>query len=138
MTQNAARTPQAASEKTCLPKDIVIRQAQGRLRIYFDDAEIVSTAHALELDEPGAPLRYYVPLGELRADLLLDSDTRSTCPYKGVAHYFHLRSATATAEDAGWYYPDPCEQVEAIKGHVAFRGERIRHELDQGRGTGQG
>jgi uncharacterized protein (DUF427 family) len=131
MTENSANPAQDAPEKTCLPKDIAIRPAQGRLRIYFDDAEIVSTAHALELDEPGAPLRYYVPLGEVRPDLLLDSDTRTTCPYKGVAHYFHLRSATATADDAVWYYPDPCEQVEAIKGYVAFWGDRVRHELSQ-------
>lgn len=112
----------------CLPKDIVIRPAEGRVHVLFDDAEIVSSAHALELDEPGAPLRLYVPIEDVRPDLLLDSDTKSTCPYKGEANYFHLRSATATAEDAAWYYPEPCAQVEAIRNHVAFWGERIRFE----------
>jgi uncharacterized protein (DUF427 family) len=115
--------------KSCLPKDIKIRPAPGRLHIFFDDAEIVSTTKALELDEPGSPLRYYVPLSEVRPDMLLDSDTRTTCPYKGTAHYFHLRSATATANDAVWYYPDPCEQVAQIEGHVAFWGNRVRHEI---------
>ncbi len=115
----------------CLPKDITIKPAQGRLHVLFDDAEIISTTKALELDEPGAPLRFYIPLEEVRPDLLLDSDTKTTCPYKGEANYFHLRSATATAEDAAWYYLDPCEQVAGIKDHVAFWGDRIRFERSE-------
>ena len=47
----------------CLDKDIKITPAKGRVHVIFDDAEIASSLNALELDEPGEPLRIYIPRG---------------------------------------------------------------------------
>ncbi|WDR06617.1 DUF427 domain-containing protein [Devosia rhodophyticola] len=114
----------------CQPKDIKIRPATGRVRVIFDDAEIVSTIHALEVDEPGAPVRLYIPRDEVRPDILETSDTTSHSPYMGDAAYFTLKTLTATAEDAVWYYPDPGPSAQAIRDHLVFWGDKIKFERD--------
>ena len=111
----------------CLDKDIKIRKAAGRVHVIFDDAEIASSLNALELDEPGAPLRIYIPRADVRPDILETSDTRTHCPYKGDASYYTIKTLTATGRDGAWYYPDPCPLVEPIRDHLAFWGDKIEY-----------
>ena len=115
----------------CLPKDITIRPVQGRAHVSYDGAEIGSSLEALELDEPGHPLRIYFPLEAIQPGILERSETRTTCPYKGEAHYYTIKTATATGVDQAWYYPDPCPQVEAIRDYVAFWGDRVEHSTSE-------
>jgi uncharacterized protein (DUF427 family) len=117
--------------RQCLDKDIKIRPAKGRVHVLFDDAEIGSSLNALELDEPGEPLRIYLPRGDVREDILELSETRTTCPYKGEAHYYTIKTLTADGPDQVWYYPDPCPLVESIRDHLAFRGDRIEYRYSE-------
>jgi uncharacterized protein (DUF427 family) len=112
----------------CLPKDIKITPAKGRVTVSFDGAVIADTARALDLDEPGAPLRIYIPAEDVDPNVLLPSDTHTTCPYKGVASYCTLKSANAEARDAVWYYDKPCPLVEPIRDYFAFWGDQIKYE----------
>lgn len=112
----------------CLPKDIVITPHKGRVKVSFAGKVIADTQSALDLDEPGAPLRIYVPQADVDASVLAQSATHTTCPYKGEASYFSLKSADDEAKDAVWYYPDPCALVAPIKDHVAFWGDAIRYD----------
>ena len=122
---------QADMTRQCLDKDIKIRPASGRVHVLFDDAEIGSSLHALELDEPGEPLRIYLPRADVREDILERSDTRTHCPYKGEAHYYTIKTLTADGPDQVWYYPDPCPLVEPIRDHLAFWGERIEYRFSE-------
>lgn len=64
---------------------------------------------------------HYFPRTALRDDLLVDSATHTTCPWKGVASYYSLRSTDGTTStDAVWYYADPKPAAEEIRGRVAF------------------
>src|SRR5690606_12557705 len=72
------RTWQDIMTRQCLDKDIRISPAKGRVHVLFDDAEIASSLNALEVDEPGEPLRIYLPRGDVREDVLELSDTRTT------------------------------------------------------------
>lgn len=65
---------------------------------------------------------HYFPPESVKSDLLLDSDTHTTCPWKGVASYKHLRIDGETLEDAVWHYPQPSEKALEIKDHFAFGG----------------
>ncbi len=112
----------------CLPKDIKITPAKGRVTVTFDGRVIASSTHALDLDEPGAPLRVYIPRADVAADVLAASGTHTTCPYKGEASYHTLKSAGAEAKGAVWYYPSPCPLVEPIRDHLAFWGDQISYE----------
>jgi uncharacterized protein (DUF427 family) len=117
--------------RQCLDKDIKIRPAQGRVHVIFDQAEIASSLNALELDEPGSPLRIYIPRSDVREDILELSETHTTCPYKGVASYYNIKTLTANGPDQVWYYPDPCPLVEPIRDHLAFWGDKIEYRRSE-------
>lgn len=63
---------------------------------------------------------HYFPRDCVRADVLKPSDTTSTCPWKGLAHYYTLDVDGETNRDAAWYYPDPKPAAAEIKDRIAF------------------
>ena len=77
------------------------------------------------LFETGLPPRYYLPIEDVHADLLLPSDTESICPYKGVASYQSARANDTAVEDAAWFYPEPLPEAEKIKDHLCFHSEKV-------------
>src|SRR5665213_1813815 len=66
----------------CLSKDIKITPAEGRTTVSFEGKVIASSTRALALDEPGTPLRIYIPREDVAADVLALSATHTSCPYK--------------------------------------------------------
>lgn len=70
---------------------------------------------------------HYFPRDSVRADLLLPSDTTSTCPWKGTAHYHSLVVDGQINRDAAWYYPEPKPAASEIRDRIAFwRGVEVR------------
>jgi uncharacterized protein (DUF427 family) len=68
----------------------------------------------------------YFPPDSISEDHLEPSDTTTTCPWKGTAHYYHVVVDGETNRDAAWYYPDPKPAAVQIKDHVAFwRGVEV-------------
>ena len=63
---------------------------------------------------------HYFPPDSVRMELLEDSGTQSTCPWKGVASYKTIVADGARNADAVWYYPDPKSAAANIKGYFAF------------------
>jgi uncharacterized protein (DUF427 family) len=49
-----------------------------------------------------------------------DSNTHTTCGWKGVASYYSLNVDGKENKDAAWYYPNTKEAANNIKGYVAF------------------
>ena len=67
----------------------------------------------------------YFPPHSLRQDFFQVSSKRTTCAWKGVAHYYDVTVDGQTNAAAAWYYPKPKSAAENIRGHVAFwRGVR--------------
>lgn len=62
----------------------------------------------------------YFPRAALKAEHFRPSDTRTVCPWKGEAHYFHVVVGDRVNEDAAWTYPEPKEAAADIKDRVAF------------------
>ena len=48
------------------------------------------------------------------------SETTTVCPWKGVAHYYHVEVSGLRNADAAWYYPEPKDAAQQIRGYVAF------------------
>ncbi len=63
---------------------------------------------------------HYFPLESLHKEYFVESDTRSTCPWKGVASYYHIVVRGEENQDAAWYYPAPKTAAKEIAQHVAF------------------
>lgn len=74
---------------------------------------------------------WYFPPDAVQRDLLSDSDTHTTCFWKGEASYYTLTVNGQKNEDAAWYYPKPMEGSLQRVGHdfsdyVAFwRGVEV-------------
>ena len=63
---------------------------------------------------------HYFPQDSVKKEFLTESDTHTTCPWKGVASYFNVVVKGEKAGDAAWYYPAPRNLAESIKGYIAF------------------
>ena len=63
---------------------------------------------------------HYFPPDSVKRDYLQESDTHTTCPWKGEASYYHVEVDDDVNKDAAWYYPDPKEAAQHIKDYVAF------------------
>lgn len=69
---------------------------------------------------------HYFPADSLDQQFFVISDTRSTCPYKGVASYYSIRVDGSLNADAAWFYPEVKDLYGEIKGRVAFwRGVEV-------------
>ncbi len=99
------------------------RRSSRAVRVTAGDEVLAESSRAVVVSETGLPNRFYVPLEDVRA-VLSDSDTRSHCPYKGDARYFHVNGL----EDAAWSYDAPFDGLQAVAGHVSFDGEGISLE----------
>lgn len=55
-----------------------------------------------------------------KKDYFKTSDTHTTCPWKGQAHYYTIEVDGNQNADAAWYYPEVSALVKGIKNHVAF------------------
>ena len=62
----------------------------------------------------------YFPRAALRQDLIRPSSHTSICPWKGTAQYYTLDVDGRTNPDAVWYYDEPKQAAENIRGRVAF------------------
>ena len=63
---------------------------------------------------------HYFPVESLNRELFTDSDTHTTCPWKGTASYFSVAVDGKVNADAAWYYPEPSAAASQIKDRVAF------------------
>jgi uncharacterized protein (DUF427 family) len=62
----------------------------------------------------------------IHQECFLDSDTHSTCPWKGEASYRTIEVDGKSNEDATWFYPDPKDAAAEIKDQFAFwKGVRV-------------
>lgn len=69
---------------------------------------------------------YYFPPESINEQYFLDSDTHSTCPWKGEASYKSIQVDGELNRDAAWFYPDPKPAAAEIAGRFAFwRGVEV-------------
>ncbi len=63
---------------------------------------------------------HYFPPEAIDRRYFRPSAHRTTCPWKGEAHYYTLEVDGKVNENAAWFYPDPKDAARSIKDHVAF------------------
>jgi uncharacterized protein (DUF427 family) len=63
---------------------------------------------------------HYFPPVAVNRQYLRPSDTHTTCPWKGLASYYHIDVDGEMNKDAAWYYPEPKDAAENIRNYIAF------------------
>ena len=63
---------------------------------------------------------HYFPADAVKKEYLKQSNTHTTCPWKGLASYYTVEVDGKENKDAAWYYPDPKEAAKEIKNRIAF------------------
>ena len=63
---------------------------------------------------------HYFPSESLHRVYFADSNTHTTCSWKGEASYYHVVVEGKENQDAAWFYPDPKDAASQIKDYVAF------------------
>jgi len=99
------------------------------VRVSLDGETLADTRGARVLFETGLPPRWYIPREDVAVDLA-PSDTRTECPYKGMASYSSVRVGDREERDLAWCYEQPLREVEPIVGRLAFFDERVDLEID--------
>ena len=82
------------------------------------------------LFETGLPPRYYLPITDVRMDLLRPSEHQTACPYKGTASYWHVVIDGTEHTDVVWHYPAPLAESQKIAGLACFYDERVDITID--------
>lgn len=63
---------------------------------------------------------HYFPPDSINNEFFQPSKATSVCGWKGTANYYDVVVDEKVNQQAAWYYAEPKQAVENIKGHVAF------------------
>jgi len=96
---------------------VTVERSAKRVRTYVHGEAIADTTHALLVWEVPYYPAYYVPVADVRMDLLVPSDTVTHSPSRGDARHFSVKVGDDERKDAAWQYPDsPLEEIrDAIR-----------------------
>lgn len=117
---------------------ITLRAAPGRCTVSLHGQPLAESRRALLMEEQGYPLTVYFPPDDVYMDRMIQSDSRSVCPFKGEARYFRVESecpiGSESKSDIAWCYPEVYEELAEIAGHVAFYRDRVEITMESWNG----
>ncbi|MFC4029861.1 DUF427 domain-containing protein [Streptomyces polygonati] len=105
---------------------IDIRPTSRELEVRAGDRVVARSSHPTVLYESGFAPRWYVPRDDVDRSALTPVETRTFCPYKGLASYYDIGDAAKAA----WSYPDAYPEVAAVSGMVSFEPYMVAVLLD--------
>ena len=111
-------------------KRVDILASSRHVRVEVDGVTVADSRQPRILFETGLPARHYLPLPDVRTDLLRPSGTVSHCPYKGTASYWSVQTAEGLREDLVWIYRTPLPESQKIAGLACFYDEKVDIYLD--------
>lgn len=92
------------------------------MKAVWNDTVIAESDHTVVVEG-----NHYFPSDSIKREHFRESDTHTTCGWKGVASYYDVVVGESVNKDAAWYYPTPKEAANNIENHVAFwRGVQIK------------
>ena len=105
-------------------------RSSRHVRVELDGVLLAESTRPTILYETGLPARYYLPLPDVRMELLEPSDNRTLCPYKGWASYWHLVVDAKRYENYVWTYRTPLPESHQIIGLACFYNEKVDLIID--------
>src|SRR3954451_16543621 len=107
-----------------------ILASSRHVRVEVDGVAVADTRSPHVLFETNLPPRFYLPMSDVRLELLSPTETVTHCPYKGAAAYWSLVLDTARYDDIAWCYRTPLPESQKIAGMVCFYNERVDLYVD--------
>lgn len=107
-----------------------ILASSRHVRVEIDGVTVADSRTPRILFETGLPARYYLPLTDIRMDLLRPSDTHTSCPYKGNADYWNIEVGGTEYPDLVWIYRTPTPESQKIAGLACFYNEKVDLYID--------
>lgn len=110
---------------------IAFERSPRRVRVTFNGETVADSAAMHLLFETRHLPVYYFPRADVRMDLLRATEHQTYCPYKGTASYWSIAVGNRVSENAVWGYPEPFDEVAAVKDYVAFYWDRVDHWFEE-------
>lgn len=118
--------PRAGQESVWdYPRPPRLEPVSSRLRVIFAGETIADTTRGYRVLETSHPPVYYIPLADIRRDLLHRETGCSVCEWKGEAGYWSIETNGRTSKNAAWSYENPKPTFQPIRGHLAFYPSRV-------------
>jgi uncharacterized protein (DUF427 family) len=111
-------------------KRIDVYRTTRHVRVLVDGDVVADSRRAKILFETSLPPRYYLPAEDVRTELLVPSEKKTRCAYKGSASYWHVRAGGELHRDLVWTYAEPQHDAELVRDLLCFFDERVDLELD--------
>jgi uncharacterized protein (DUF427 family) len=106
------------------------RRSSRRVVVEIGGVTVADSTRSVMLFETYLPTRYYLPREDVRMELLVPTDTRTTCAYKGHANYWSANAGGTPVRDVVWSYADPHNYAIAVGGMLCFFNERVDISVD--------
>ncbi|MGA0024048.1 MAG: DUF427 domain-containing protein [Burkholderiales bacterium] len=85
------------------------------MKAVWNDTVIAESADTVVVEN-----NHYFPRESVKAEFLRPSSTTTVCGWKGTANYHTLEVKGRSNPDAAWYYAEPKEAAQEIRGRIAF------------------
>lgn len=104
------------------PRPPRLERSSRLVRVVLGGSVLAKTERAHRVLETSHPPVFYIPFEDVRSGALVASGRAgSLCEFKGMASYYDAIGADGRrVPRAGWSYPDPSPEFEAIKDSIAF------------------
>jgi uncharacterized protein (DUF427 family) len=109
---------------------IDILASTRHVRVEVDGVTLADSHSPRILFETGLPPRYYLPLTDIRLDLMRPTDLVTHCPYKGAATYLTVEVDGHTYENYVWMYRAPLPESQKVAGLACFYNEKVDMYVD--------
>jgi uncharacterized protein (DUF427 family) len=85
------------------------------MRATWNDATLAESDRTIVVEG-----NHYFPPESIKREFFQNSDTHTTCAWKGEASYFDVVVSGKVNKDAAWFYPQPSDAAKQIKDYIAF------------------
>ena len=111
-------------------KRVDVVPSSRHVRVELDGSLLADSYRPWLLFETWLPTRYYLPPEDVHTELLVRSETHTSCPYKGDAIHYSVNIEGQEPRDLVWTYNTPLPEASRIKGLLCFYNECVDLYVD--------
>jgi uncharacterized protein (DUF427 family) len=108
-----------------------LEPSADRVRVRALGEVVADTTRALIVRETRHAPVVYLPLEDVRRELIEPTAHTTFCPFKGEASYWTLRVGGRALENVLWGYASPFDEVAGLAGYVAFYPDRVEIDVER-------